>query len=611
MSEQRIKEIVCIDLGSTNSQMGHKYINIDTGETIEWYNQDYTRNLINDIPEDKYNTNIPTVLLKWIGNPESKPMWEREVPAGKEVFNIVKRHFVKDIEVIREFKKDLYYSDEEKKQDPDKAEKNRKALEYTQEFFSFLKEIKEKNVAKAIVPDEIETIITVPARSRNEDMTFIKKCAEKAGWKNITTRDEARSAMDYAIHKPDSELLNGIKSLTVFEKTHVLLIDIGGSTTDIIHAEIRPDGDGGYKAEYCAVWPSKLGETDTLGGIDIDKAVAELMIKKGYVIDSLAQEEIKNYGYEVFRAFKEQWSSRAKIDEVVPGYGQLDSLTVDMKTRQFAKVLYDEIEDKNKLGRLDFYALIKSYLEKMQQAIRNVLLSDGLQEKEIDYIVLTGGGSSMFGIEEMMLGELDLKDPLDFTKLKENPERIIHGEPSNPSAVCCLGNLFDKKDIQCVNHINGTYTAKVDVFIDDVSTLISFCGSQKESKTGMVSVPDTAKLQFTFDLEIASDKGALPISGKKEYAHDVEILSSENFLFRITVYREDSSSGEPDIECSWLYKSERGLGKALGNFFFGSSKSNITLKNEIKFSIDENRHITIRPSYFAEGYSSYTPAKQI
>lgn len=605
MDEQRIKEIVCIDFGSTNSQMGHKYVDCKTGKAIDWNDEDYTKNLINDIPENKNDTNIPTVLLKWVGSENGKPYWDRDIPAGKAVDSLSREQFKEDIEIIREFKKDLYYSNEEKRSDPQKAKKYEEACANVKEFFKFLKEIKYNNVAKTLIPNETETIITLPARSTNEDMDIIKRLASEAGWENITTRDEARSALDYAVYKPDSELMKGIKNSTVTQCVHVLLIDIGGSTTDILHAEIKPDGNGSYESDYKSFWP-KQAESDTLGGIDIDKKIAELLIKRKHVVKGLAEEEIDKHGYMKFRKFKEAWSNQ--VDKPASELMGMDDLVCDFKARKFAECIYDDLSEGEKLNRKDFEEIIEEYIVKLQKAIRSVLKHDDVKEQDIDYIVLAGGGSLMYGIDEMILGKFNVSEPLDFAKIKKNPAALIHGEKKNPSAVCCFGNLFDKTDIICRNHINDNYSAEMEVYTNDAKVLFYYDGMGEKSKDGKAALPQHSKYQYTLKFDIAKDMEPLPLSKTSTFDKKIQIVSGENMLFRITVYRQSSDSENKNIECSWLYKSERNISKwvadGVRNFLFGAQSNTIPLSISVHREIDENRKISIATNYSAEGFCS-------
>ncbi len=607
----RIKEIISIDIGSTNSQMARKYVDLDNkNKPINWNEKNITSNLISD---SSTNNNIPTVFLKWIGQGDRPSKWQRDIPAGNIALGLIKERFENDIEVIREFKKDLFYTDEEKQNDPEKAKKYEKACEHVKAFLEYLREVKNTNVSNQYEPEETKTYITVPVRSKNSDFAVIKKLAEEIRWSNVEILDEAKSALDFAIFKPDSELMEGIKKSTVNDIIHVLLIDIGGSTTDIIHVEISPDGKGSYKSDYKTQWPP-IAETDTLGCIEIDKAIADLMLKKEYLLENLVNAQIDKEGYINFTKFKEKWSDKAKEGQVVPYLDDLRNLACDPNEQVFAPVNYSKETDK--LGRKEFEDLIHNYIIKMQNAIRSVLNHDKIKEQELDYVVLTGGGSEMYGIEEMVLGKLNIENPLNFTKIKKNPVACIHGCRENPSAACCLGNLLDKTEITCTNHINGNYFAEVEVYTNDAKVIASYSGLKERKIGGKPNLPKGSVYKFSFQFKIAEDLKPLPVNIKYDFAKEISISSGENLIFRITVFRQNSDSETKYIESSWLYRSERTITQCgrdfLDKIWNGKQSRTIKLKNSIKASISENRKISIKPAFAAEGFTEeYQTTKEI
>ncbi len=610
----RIKEIVSIDIGSTNSQMACKYVDMDKqNKPINWNEKDPTRNLISDSPA---NTNIPTLLVEWKGNGD-RPSWTREKPAGNYAVEVRDKAGADSINVICEFKKDLFYTEEEKQQDPEKAKKYEEAKKYVEEFLKYLKEIfdgsnvsdKYNNTAET----EKKTYITVPVRSKNSDFDVIRQCAEAARWNNIEILDEARSALDYAIFKPDSELMEGIKNSTVNDVIHVLLIDIGGSTTDIVHVEISPDGKDSYRSDYKTQWPP-IGETDTLGCLEIDKAIADLMLKKGYILERPVNAGIEKNGYKQFTKFKEIWSDKAKEGQIVPDLGSLLNYRYDEDEDITAPVSYKK--ETNKLGRREFEDLIKNYIIKQQNAIRSVLKHDNISEQELDYVVLTGGGSEMYGIEEMILGRLNVENPLNFTKIKGNPVRCIHGCRENPSAACCLGNLLDKTEITCTNHISGNYSIEVEVYANNASVIANYSGLHEKKQGGKPELPKGSIRKTRFDFTIAKDMNALPVRRTCNFNEEITVMSGQNLIFRLTVYRQNPDSQEKYIERSWLSRSERTLTQTGKDFWDelwnGGQVRVLTLQNKIAVSISENRQIAVKQSFSAKGFTAgYNTAMEI
>lgn len=612
--QQEIKKVISIDFGSTNSQIGVRYFDKASGNALDKKNN-LEACLISD---STATTNIPTVLAKWKGDPDKKP----KNMAGQKLYDNIRNYSSEDCEVITEFKKDLFYSQEDREKDESKRAKYELAKEYTVEFLEYLHdEILKNGNRDEYIADETRVILTVPARSTQDDKAMMVECAEKAGWENISVeedvRNEERSALDYAVYSSNSVLLKGLEQSTATSRgySHILMIDIGGSTTDIIHAKIRPTENGGYEYETYARWPEKAGENNTLGQIDIDKAVYEFMIEKGFILPYLAEENVKFIGYKQFRDFKENWSNQAKVNNEVLKLGSLNEFVFDPMEGEAAPVIYQKSQP---LNRKDFEQLTKEYIEEIQNAIRIVLKHDKISESDVDYVILSGGGSKMYGIREMITGNLSsVSNPLKLTKIMQEKQRCIESSGENPSAMCCMGNLIENKKINCKAHINGEYYVEVDIFKGDAKAL-----SKKEVfniKEGMkpmlpdgIKVEKSNKKKFTLN----KDMDQLPFSNEKSFDFNITISTGDKIACRIAVFKTDPNGVTSHIQKSWIFSTDRSIGTTLSDWWkttWGTKENKeISGKLIINYSIAENETIKIKPLFRLPGFDNgFNNAEQI
>lgn len=549
--QNEIKRVVSIDLGSTNSQLGVREFYKESGQPVDY------KKTFEYLISDNASADIPTVLLKWKGTDKAPDNFDEN--CGSKAYSYIKSFHKDNIEVITEFKKDLFIPEGSNND----IKKQEEAKENTEKFLRYLKGM--MNDSRANYNDNIEenVIITVPVRFSDIDRRAMKKIAQSAGWKNITIRDEANSALDYAVCQPESPVLKALENSTATEENalNVLLIDIGGSTTDIVYTSVYPDGKGSYIYRPKTSWPD-IEETETLGQIEVDKAVCELLLREKYLLDDSVKEEIEFYGYKKFREFKEIWSDNAKKNKIIESLNGLHEFESNSFKRTFSEVFYEEEPEEKKLDKQKFELLIKNYIEKMQDAIRYVLKREKLKEDDIDIVVLSGGGSKLYGIKEMLLGSLsNINNPLNFSKLKKDESRIITHK-NNPSAVCCMGNLIEHKNIKCIPHINGIYSMELEFFTASAKEVGNdWKGSDylDSSAKKKVALPSSSRIQFNKSIELNTDKQALPINKTFTENCNLSIKTGEKPNCRITIFKKSSKDGKKYIQCSWLSLTTRDL----------------------------------------------------
>lgn len=162
-----------------------------------------------------------------------------------------------------------------------------------------------------------------------------------------------------------------------------LIIDVGGSTTDLVAGEV--DSSTGE-----LLFIGRYGEA--FGGGHYDVALArsisdELLIPASAMAeDPSALLSLRN----VARRLKESLSRQLLFDQ--------DTLQVPQRTVTLVMRDGEIYRSVIKMGKDRFHALTKNLAREFDALIENGLESIGLEEKDIGQVVLVGGGGQLFSI---------------------------------------------------------------------------------------------------------------------------------------------------------------------------------------------------------------------
>lgn len=600
--EKKYRKIICIDLGSTNSQIAQRYeVSSDGGKT--WQSVPKKDGIFSYFLRTDGDINYPTVLIcKDELSPEQveRINVDDEVIFGKEAVKIHDSYY--QIPLLAEFKKDLYYSAEEKRKDPKKQKLFQKAEKYTK---LFLKNLKKRELREPDYNCEEETTyVTVPIRATFEYRELMKRWAEEAGWKNVDIHNEIEGIVQYALYSGEQfSLYQKLGNLTVLQKLRLLVVDIGGSTADVVLVELSPDGQGGYEAHEVDAWP-KFGESETLGGIDVDKKICQWFLDSGYIIPELTEENIKRNGYRAFRMFKETTSSLLRkganngtIDQL-PG-GDILNLAMNLKRQQFASNNYDESTSK-KIDR-DVYIndIFSEYAIKLQQAVRTLLEKCKCSEGDIDGIILAGGGSQMYGVEELFRGELAVEgNPFNFTKITQDPYALVLMK-ENSSGLCALGNVLPKSSIPYKKHCLYNYKLEVELYTAEAGTL----GSWKRSFLGEPEIPERFMKVYSKYWILAQQHQMLPVNVRCSDNEYIYIKHGHAIIYVAKVYSEDDKGRH--FQYAWSSFSRRNPFTFIKDTF-SSNDSYMPGKININVTIGENLLMKLLPEIKVEGYFGFS-----
>ena len=544
MNETIYRKFTCVDVGSTNSQIARRF---------EWHSGDGNWKTVSKNSGDQFS-----YLLKTSGGKYDFPtvvVCKDELPEGQaDTMGMTKdavtdeaalamhnMYYTASVPMHSEFKKDLYFSADDLK-DPENEARFNAASKYMK---LFLKSMKEREAAEAGYTCSEETsYITVPVRATGFLRDNMKSWAQEAGWVNPVVVDETDGILNYALNGPGSAAFrNKLGALTRLQSLKVLILDIGGSTADMLLLDVSPDGEGGINARRLGVWPDP-GETDTLGGIDVDKKLCRWLLDNEYLLPDRTEESIRRDGYRAFREFKEIVSNVVKKN--IDG-GVVQILTGDMTNlayfrRSYAPRDYDDAGSR-KIDR-DVYIqeLFGEYAAKLRAAVRTLLNDCGVGEEEVDEIILSGGGSQMYGVEELFRGALPIEgEPLRFTKIGADPSALVM-MVENASALCALGNVLPKQDVAYKKDSLFEYYLTLDVYAKAASAPglrdKSFFGEH-----GAPDIPPSFEHRYNAKWTLIKRSEALPKSLNCKDESTVRIEGTEVAVVVLKIY--SVKEGEP------------------------------------------------------------------
>ena len=259
------------------------------------------------------------------------------------------------------------------------------ALRYTGLLLkSVLEDIRENQYARDKFGDDIRFSFSYPAHWEGDVLADFKEavlgCFDEGIRERVRFVSEPAAALLYLQH-------SGQFKTNDDQKEVVLIVDVGGSTTDLIAGEYDPQ-----RGELMVLGT----EGAPHGGMDYDQALLDMFLDDlGIKLSDLRnhpelEKKLRNYGEEL----KEDLSDRIK-----PGKGKKGPNQV---TQPFIFRLSDE-RVKEKVLCLDedkFRRATQALTQEFAGIVTEKLAKFGLKEEEVAQVVLVGGGVRLFTIEE-------------------------------------------------------------------------------------------------------------------------------------------------------------------------------------------------------------------
>lgn len=330
-------------------------------------------------------------------------------------------------------------------------------------------------VKQAIGADGLDTVhgtlyLTYPVRADFDHIKRMVKIAEEAGFtKEIgiheisRERNEADCIVHYAVGQDSMKDLQ--KNADQKGGLNVLYADIGGSTGDIALDRFCIDEAGVRKSENIAWWPS-LDEKRLLGGSEVDEQILQYLIREGHAVEEYAKKQFnKRSGQEIIRKFKEENNSFLKRGDKIERLGNLARVCFDQddydvlpkKMYKHGRKIDSEIFEREICREYigDFLSALDKLFDYAYQKSHNKVTcpEEHVHPEDVDAIILFGGGSRLYFLEDLLTGKLAERYPDDpilgrdpgFAKIRENPELLL-SDWEDPSKCCALGALTENEN---------------------------------------------------------------------------------------------------------------------------------------------------------------------
>lgn len=349
---------------------------------------------------------VPTVIMKSKTNPDAV-YYGYDALKGR-----------KNMEQFHSFKVDL------ESRDPEKMERAR-AL--TEEFFRFMAKTYRQQSDDGHLgdaDDQEHTIISYPVKWSQETKRFMINAAEKAGFPDVRGLDEAQAAI-HAVTIQSTNYLVNRRLLTKGVPATILLIDMGAGTTDLVLCRYTFDDE--HKNEILSTWP-KDGRI-LFGGKEIDILLQDFFRDKMDADD--ARLVFKRVGADKFKAWKETIVSPAMMrNDTVSEFEALDQCV------EMAEIDMDDYS----LNRKALENCLSGYLPQLPRLIDGCLKDAAVKGDAVDLVIVTGGHSQWYFIQEMLSGRMDRFGKVDLPKVKADPSRIV--PISRPQETVALGLAY-------------------------------------------------------------------------------------------------------------------------------------------------------------------------
>lgn len=307
-------------------------------------------------------------------------------------------------------------------------EKKKKACELIGGYLHYLRNIYKEECSRIGSPDEEEVWLSYPAAWSEEVQMDMRQLAEKAGFCNVHVQDEPTAAINSVLFQC-KEQIREYRLFEAGETKNVLMIDMGAGTTDLVVCrfalgEKKP-------VERLFSWPP-MESGDYFGGREIDDILTEYCI---------CYCENHNYFSRNFRKLKSRISRNIKKWKE----GEFSRALQTKRKAPVPEIIESNVPDADE--RKDFRIVDRESFERELQDLLGTFLKiiedcarelknreDGFDLfAETDLVVLTGGNSAWYFIDEYLFGLR--KGSSGFAKLKEQPGRLLRmGQPQQTVA---------------------------------------------------------------------------------------------------------------------------------------------------------------------------------
>ena len=280
------------------------------------------------------------------------------------------------------------------------------AEHYIRIFYKYMYQVYQKRAVKVPGQDYDEkhtfTLVTYPAKFSDDQRRVLEKAAEDAGFPNVTMLSESEAAMWYAVGTENEEVQSVFSALNK-ETLTIMSADMGAGTADITIFEYDY-----RKRRLISVLGLSRDAGINFGGREIDHGFMNFYVQQlgRGLYETIGSGDVE-YGERILlhdvRVFKETTVSDTlnKGQEVPYPPGILFQAAANQGA--FSTISID---------RNQFEKILSGYLKQFPMLIEHTLKNAGKRRQDIDVVVLTGGNSGWYFVDDMLCdpdGSLALK----------------------------------------------------------------------------------------------------------------------------------------------------------------------------------------------------------
>ena len=298
----------------------------------------------------------------------------------------------------------------------------------------------------ASLPNEVQkdmcaTVhISTPVRAGSTHRKRMAELAKRAGFVHDgkynfidTSRNEAECVMHLTVDANMSnmqrlmDISHGKSALTI------MFVDVGGSTTDIevIKQEMH---SAGKSTQVLAMWP-RGNVQYMLGGREVDRAIFDYLIAHQCLIPKYAEEAWEHgTGKTLFRKLKESNNENLRAGKPIAKLGTISSACGDPDEEEKPLNKYADYRITREVFENE---ICRRYINDLCAAMHEVLRGSG--EDEVDAVFVTGAGSRLYFIHDLILGRYG-DEPLGLTQLQQDESRLFDNY-RDPATCCAEGAI--------------------------------------------------------------------------------------------------------------------------------------------------------------------------
>lgn len=293
-----------------------------------------------------------------------------------------------------------------------------------------------------VLDDMCSTVhFSTPVRAQKSHRDCMAELAKQAGFRHDgaehfidTSRNEAECVMHLTVDANMGSIEKLMQMSYAKSALNLLFIDVGGSTTDIelIKQELH---SAGKSTQVLAMWPKEKVQY-MLGGREVDRAIFEYLVNKGCLIPEYANACWEHgTGKTLFRKLKENNNETLRSGKEIASLGTIRTACGDPDEEETPRCKYKD----HKITREVFeQEICGRYIDDLCQAIHDVL--DGLiGEEDVDAVFLTGAGSKLYFIHDLLLGRYGSR-PLQLVQLQAEEFRLFD-QFKDPATCCAEGAI--------------------------------------------------------------------------------------------------------------------------------------------------------------------------